>query len=197
VPFFEDDWNEQFGEVQVQRYHQYFPRPPGAIAGEWTPRYMLDPWTPPRLSRAAPEARVLVLLRDPLARLRSGLRHMKSANSGELAAHLVNEALAFGRYGEQLELLACHFPRGQILVLQFERCVQDPDGERMRTFAFLGVDEDFVPEGFHDPVNEARGPEFAIPADIVDRARELYLADAGKLADWGEIDLDLWPELTG
>ena len=29
----------------VERYHAFFPRPEGAITGEWTPRYMVDFWT--------------------------------------------------------------------------------------------------------------------------------------------------------
>jgi hypothetical protein len=196
VHFFEDRWNEALTEVQVRQYHQYFPRPVGMISGEWTPRYMLDPWTPGQLHQSAPGARILILLRDPIARLRSGLRHMAVRQPGTLPPQMVNEAIAFGRYGEQLDGLLRHFPREQILVLQFERCLRDPQGELARTFAFLGVDPRFVPEGFHQPVNEGQGPVLSIPADLIDRARELYVTDTNRLSYLAEIDLGLWPELT-
>lgn len=196
VHFFQDHWSQELTEEQIAQYHQYFPRPPGKISGEWTPRYMLDPWTPPRLRRCAPDARILVLLRDPVARLRSGLRHMALHSSGQLDPRQLNEAIAFGRYGEQLDGLARHFPRDQILVLQLERCVQDPEGELARTFAFIGVDPGFVPGDLHDPVNERQGPKSAIPADLIDGAREIYAADRNRLSEWPEIDLALWPEAT-
>ena len=53
------------------QYHARFARRPGTITGEWTGRYMFDAWTPPLLKRAAPDARLLVMLSDPLDRYRS------------------------------------------------------------------------------------------------------------------------------
>jgi hypothetical protein len=52
-------------------YHAYFPRPEGLLCGEWTPRYMSDAPTAGLLAQHAPAARLLVLLRDPLARVSS------------------------------------------------------------------------------------------------------------------------------
>src|SRR5687768_3050648 len=60
-------------EPDLRAYELYFPRGPGQICGEWTPRYMVDPWTPPLLAAAAPEAKLLVLLRDPVERFASSL----------------------------------------------------------------------------------------------------------------------------
>src|SRR5262249_46493046 len=56
-------------------YHASFPRPPATITGEWTPRYIYDPWTPRLLRAVAPDAKLLVLLRDPVARFVSGIHH--------------------------------------------------------------------------------------------------------------------------
>jgi hypothetical protein len=197
VRYFQHFWNEEFTDARVEEYHRYFPRPAGAVSGEWTPRYMFDPWTPQRLHRAAPDARVLVLLRDPFARLRSGLRHDFYRYSGQLHPRMVCEAIAFGRYAEQLARLVQHFPRAQVLVLQFERCVDDPEGELARTFEFIGVDPAFVPGDLRDPVNESQGPPVTVPSDLLDVARDLYQADVDRLrSDWPEIDLRLWPGLA-
>jgi hypothetical protein len=144
---------------------------------------------------SAPHARILVLLRDPIARLRSGLRHMAFNHPGQLHPRLVNDAIAFGRYGEQLDRLNRHFPNSQILILQFERCIQDPEGELARTFDFIGVDRNFVPDSLRQPVNEGQGPRLSLPSDLVEYARELYQLDAKLLSQWPEIDLDLWPEM--
>ena len=56
-------------------YERYFPRPQGAIAGEWTPRYMNMPGIVDNMRALAPEARLLVMLRDPVERYRSGVGH--------------------------------------------------------------------------------------------------------------------------
>jgi hypothetical protein len=196
VHFFQHHWNEEFTDVHIAQYHRYFPRPEGKISGEWTPRYMFDPWTPQQLHKSAPDARVLVLLRDPIARLRSGLRYLAFRYSGQMHPRLVDEAIAFGQYGDQLERLTRHFPRTQILVLQLERCIADSEGELARTFDFIGVDPSFVPDDLHDPVNEGQGPPMSISSDLIECARELYVADARSLSDWPEIDLALWPGVT-
>ena len=73
--FFQHGWESPFGEQGITFYHRYFPQRPGIVTGEWTPRYVMDPWTPPRLRAAAPDARLLVLLRDPMSRLRSSIQH--------------------------------------------------------------------------------------------------------------------------
>ena len=86
-------------------YHQQFPRPVDRIAGEWTPRYMYDFWTPPLLARAAPEAKMLVLLRDPIERFRSGfsLGTSKRQKPNQAAlVRLANDQLRRSLYFEQL-----------------------------------------------------------------------------------------------
>ena len=71
--FFESFWEGGFTPAEVSRYHRYFPRPAGKLVGEWTPRYMFDSWTPRMLAAAAPEARLLAILRDPVSRYVSHL----------------------------------------------------------------------------------------------------------------------------
>jgi hypothetical protein len=197
--FFQHHWEEEFTERRVVEYHRYFPRPDhGKVTGEWTPNYMFDPWTARRLHRAAPDARILLILRDPVARLLSGLRDAAYHYYGDPHPRLVSEAIEFGRYGEQLRRLAANFQRSQILVLQLERCILDPERELARTYEFIGVDPGFVPADLREPVNESKGPPVGIPSDLVDVARLMYLDDAVSLrCDWPEIDLELWPGIAG
>ena len=195
--FFQHNWDQEFTPALVDQYHRYFPRQANQLSGEWTPRYMFDPWTTPRLHQAAPDARILVLLRDPVARLRSGIRMVVFHHPSDMHPRMISEAIELGRYASQLTRLTDHFPRAQILVLQFERCLEDSEGQLARTFDFLGVDSGFVPADLHQPVNEGQGPLITVPSDLIDVARHLYRADVDVLrADWPEIDLDLWPSLA-
>ena len=125
---------------------------------------MLDAWTPALLRRAAPEARLLVLLRDPVERFRSGTTLAENRFTvGSTARAAANAAFNRGLYADQLLRLWQAFPREQVLVLQYERCVADPRGELARTYAFIGLAPD-VPRVV-DPaarVNESPGPKVAL-----------------------------------
>ena len=98
----------------------------GGVAGEWTPGYMIDFWTPELIARAAPEARVLVLLRDPLERFRSGLTHTDDASRAALTHRDAAGAFQRGLYAQQLRRLFDAFPRERVLVQQYEACRTDP-----------------------------------------------------------------------
>ena len=95
-----------------------------------------------------PQAKLIVLLRDPVERYISGLGLLQRSGAlkgqvgaGELGAreHRIVEAMDRGRYAAQLDWWLQHFPREQLLLLQYERCVADTQGQLSRTFEFLGL----------------------------------------------------------
>ena len=76
--FFDRFCAEELTDADIAEYHARFPRRPGELAGEWTPRYMHDFWTPRLIARAAPDAKLLIMFRDPIERFRSGVPHRLS-----------------------------------------------------------------------------------------------------------------------
>jgi hypothetical protein len=193
--FFDGLWEHGVGRDDVARYHAFFARPPGALAGEWTPGYMLDAWTPALLREAAPDARLLVLLRDPVERFRSGRTLAENrftvGSTGRAAA---NAALARGLYADQLLRLWQAFPREQVLVLQYERCVADPRAELERTYAFIGL-APAIPEGVDltARVNESPGPKVSMSSWQVDQLTRRYAPENARLAELvPDLDLSLW-----
>jgi Sulfotransferase domain len=181
----------------IREYHRRFPRPVDHIAGEWTPRYMYDFWTPPLLARAAPRAKMLVLLRDPIERFRSGFsRGATSAKKPKQAAlvRLANDQLRRSLYFEQLTTLLEHFDRAQLLVLQYERCLEDTISQLHRTYEFLGLDPgDHVPASIHERVGRKR-PSMALSEDLIRTLKHRLADDVTQLARaFPEIDLTLWP----
>jgi len=137
--FFDGAWEAPFGAADIERYWQYFPRPDQGVAGEWTPGYLIDFWTPELLARAAPDARILVLLRDPLDRLRSGLTHQLATSRSVLTERDIQGAFQRGLYAPQLRRVLDAFPSEQVFVGQYEACRVDPLGQLGRTYAFLGL----------------------------------------------------------
>ncbi len=180
-----------FGAEEVERYYGWFPRPAGAKTGEWTPDYLGFPWVAPLLAEAAPEARLLVLLRDPVERLRSGLyfRLGGGAPDDETTAA---EAVRLGFYARSLRRYLDYFPREQILVLQYERCTSDPAGQLQETYRFLGL-EDHEPDHLRRAVNASAG-KLPLEEATVDRLIDMYAADVADLAALvPTLDLSCWP----
>ncbi len=196
VHFFDGLWRGELSQADVDRYHRFFARPLGHLSGEWTPGYMLDVWTPRLLRQAAPEARLLVLLRDPVERFRSGRTLAENRFTvGATARAAANAAFNRGIYADQLARLWRAFPREQVLVLQYERCVADPAGELRRTYGFLGLEPE-LPPGLDvgGRVNESRGPKVTLSAWQEQQLIRRYAPENERLAAMlpDELDLALW-----
>lgn len=199
--YFDRFWRREFTAADAAGYRRLFPRPDGALTREWTPRYMYDPWTPRLLSASAPDAKVLVILRDPWERFLSGMAHetrvlgreLGRTNGDYLRLMIRGDALQRSRYAEQLERIVGRFDRGRVLVLQYERCVREPEAELERTFRFLGLDAPRSGAIERRP-DAARPRAHELPAALAEQMRASLAEDAEALARAvPEIDLELWP----
>ena len=196
VHFFDGLWHGELSDADVSRYHAFFARPEGHLSGEWTPGYMLDVWTPRLLQRAAPDARLLVLLRDPVERFRSGRTLAENRFTvGSTARAAANAAFNRGIYADQLQRLFSVFPREQVLVLQYERCVADPAAELRRTYEFIGLEPE-MPAGLDlgGRVNESRGPKVTLSPWQEEQLVRRYAPENERLAALlgADLDLSLW-----
>lgn len=180
----------------VVRYTRYFARPPGGgLTGEWTPRYMYDGWPLPLIAQAAPETRILVLLRDPVDRYASGYarenRLARERGEAGISEAMVEEQRVRGFYAGQVERVLETFGRERVLILQYERCRADYEHELERTYAFLGLDTGFRPVGRRNVPGEPRVRD----TTQAERARlgRGYAPDVARLAKVApEVDPGLW-----
>jgi len=195
IHFFDGLWASALTEADIKRYHGHFARPDGHVSGEWTPGYMLDVWTPALLRQAAPGARLLVLLRDPVERFRSGRTLAENRFTvGSTARAAANAAFSRGIYADQLLRLFAVFPREQVLVLQYEQCVADPSAQLERTYVHIGLPPE-IPAGLDlgGRVNESRGPKVSLSTWQEDQLRRRYAPENERLAALlPELDLALW-----
>jgi hypothetical protein len=131
------------------------PAPPGTLRGESTPLYLYDRAATARIKSTLPDARLIVVVRDPVERAHSNWTHLWSAGlepvgdfvraCGEEQRRIAAGWASFwhyvglGRYGEQLEHLFTLFPREQVLVLRYRLLVDEPAHTLDRICGFLGV----------------------------------------------------------
>jgi hypothetical protein len=183
-----------FGSAECSLYRDWFPRPSGDLTGEWTPDYIHHPWIPPLLAQAAPRARLLALLRDPVERFRSGLAHRRH-DRGMLTVEAYEDAVARGFYHEALRRWTAYFPPEQILLLQYEQCIADPGGQLARTYRFLGL-KPIVTHGMEKRVN-ATAETFNLDEGVRRRLVTMYESDVRALSKaFPDLDVGLWPNFT-
>jgi hypothetical protein len=121
------------------------------VALEASTTYTKQPAEPDVASRLSAwklsDVRFIYLVRHPLDRIDSQLLHEAGSwRGGDFdRAAVLKKAVAFSRYAWQLESYEKHFGCERLLVRRFEDMVKDPSGLVRDTYAFLGVDEQFMP----------------------------------------------------
>jgi hypothetical protein len=122
----------------------------GAIAGEITPAYAAQSEAVfRRIHAVAPHAKLVFVMRDPIARAWSALNHAHEKRGGEPGALPLEEALARARrpavaarsaYDETIQRLEAVFPAAQLHFAFFDGLREDPRRFTTDLLAFLGAD---------------------------------------------------------
>ncbi|MEI8000233.1 MAG: sulfotransferase [Actinomycetes bacterium] len=193
--YFHRYWNAPFTAADVEAYARWFPRPAGLLAGEWSPGYLAHFWIPPLLARAAPGARCLVSLRDPVERYRSGAAlQSETRRPGPAAA---SAAFRLGCYGLQLEHVLSSIPRSRLHVVQYEACTDDIATVLAGVYRFLGLDDSFRPPAIDERVNAARAGKAHLDPDLQAALVDAYTPDVRRLLDLDlGIDVSRWPNFA-
>jgi hypothetical protein len=171
IRFFDHGPNWAKGAVW---YRSHFPFAPGRrtpagrpLVGESTPAYLFHPLGAARVQEVAPQARLIVLLRNPVDRAYSHYHHMYrrgreplpfeealareperlaadrerlAADPGHDPIHLRwHSYLARGCYVEQLEAWLSRVDRSRMLIILTEELAAEPGEVMAGTHAFLGL----------------------------------------------------------
>jgi len=159
-------------------YMSHFGDTDAKAIGEATPSYVYQPYAIDRLADALPQAKLLVLLRNPIDRAYSHYWHnfsrgreplsfadAISAESDRIAAgssdRHIYSYVDRGRYKRQLDHLFSKVERKQVLIQTFEDLHTSPSVVYRKTLGFLEVDDSFVPDNLGERINafvEFRSP---------------------------------------
>jgi hypothetical protein len=138
---FDPDYHARI-TVDPESYSDLYDTADGRLAGDVSPVYLIDGTVAARIRKARPDARIIILLRDPVERAFSQYLHhlrdgLEPAASFEAALDLEQDRLSngwswghgyatHGHYAAQIERYLDAFPREQILFLDFAQLNADP-----------------------------------------------------------------------
>src|SRR5580704_8343394 len=117
-----------------------------AAIGECSPSYTMAPafgGVPERMAQVVPDARLVYVVRDPIARMQSMYMHQVSAGRERRRAEVAlldDRYLEPSLYGFQLAVFLDHFDRSQVLVIASEVLRDRPREALSAVFDHLAVD---------------------------------------------------------
>ena len=117
-----------------------------AAIGECSPSYTMAPafrGVPERMAQVVPEARLVYVVRDPIARMQSMYMHQVSAGRERRRAEVAlldDRYLGPSLYGFQLAAFLDHFDRNRVLVIASEELRDRPREALSAVFDHLAVD---------------------------------------------------------
>lgn len=178
-------------------YRQHF-RDAERLGGDISPGYTSPdhPHVAARMARTVPAARLLYLVRDPLARAVSQYRHhvRDGAEHRDLAEALLDPGSQYvlrSRYHERLEPFLGHFPLEQLLVVAQEDLAADRRSTVHRVHEHVGLAPHWSEELDHR-WHVAPGPPPDCPSDVADAFRERVADDVARLRDLAEVRHAAW-----
>lgn len=122
--------------------------------GEASPTYLWDPQSPKLIHQAIPNARIIIVLRDPIDRAYSQYLErmkysgmnlsfydelMRDGHSDEKMYPISKFYVEFGMYSEQVRRYFDEFGIHKVKVIIFEEFIQHPEKTVNEILAFLGI----------------------------------------------------------
>lgn len=208
-PHFFDNESLAWPTPDYAPLHACYPAVDGRIRFDATPVYSF--WAPAmaRIHRYNPEARIILILRDPAVRALSQWRMARARGAEKLSFAEAIQAeparlaaappwslfwatksfVSRGRYGEQLARIYAHFPRDQVLLLRAEnffahqRTTLDTIARFVRIAPFPDLPE----------VHERQGElAHVASAEDLDAVRRLLAEDLHLFAALSGWDISTW-----
>lgn len=129
--------------VELESYAELYEAAGTRLTGDISPVYLLDDYAAERIVAACPDARIIILLRDPVERAFSQFMHhvrdsLEPCGTFEEALAQEEQRLrdgwspghgyaTYGHYLSQIEKYFAVFPKEQILVLEYQDLQSTPE----------------------------------------------------------------------
>lgn len=165
---------------------QFDVQPQHKAVGEITPNYLSSKVALPRMAEVIPEARLFVVLREPVERAYSAYCLLRSEFEGmsfrQACEHRV--LVGLGMYSDQIDRVFRYYPRERVFVRLYDDLVSHPRRFLRDLHTFLGVDPGFIPSAVNVRYNRVVYPT---GQDLLKRMRLTFLLNAVKKAPLGRL----------
>lgn len=161
--------------------------------GDWTPQYLRHASAPATAARLlAPDAPVLVLLRDPVERFVSAMRLAATRAKSPWPYPVPITVQTFsGFYADQLAMWAHHVGRSRMQVMVFESVRTDPQAAVDAVWSRLGVSSVSL-QDVDRPSRSSSQAAWTPPEGLLESLSVLYKPQVRRLIDdWG-LDVSTW-----
>lgn len=167
-------------------YAEQFRGDEGRLRGEISPQYLAGEECPERMARMLPDAKLILIVRDPAERAYSQYKHwvQETGYQKDFDTFLEEHPSGIdrGRYWTHLQRYLRHYSPDRVHVIVFEELVADPAAQLRELHAFLGVDPGHVPPNIGEAANVSGDPRFRFAYVQAKRlSRWLYARGQGRL----------------
>ena len=140
------DWNNK-KDALLEGYQTHFDHAKdGNLLGEGSTSYLTSQFAAQRIAEIKPEAKIVVVLRDPAKRAYSAYWHYVRCGIAceSFLKHIQYESghtIAVGEYVRHIELWLNYFPKEQLHFMLHEELLEDADIPLTKLAEFLGLKE--------------------------------------------------------
>ncbi|MEZ4287931.1 MAG: sulfotransferase [Polyangiales bacterium] len=176
-------WGAEYESQPLSYYLSFFKNAPAStVVGDISTNVLHDPYCGERLQALVPDAKIVVMLRDPVSRAQSHYFHTKH-RAGSVGASMLElledprrdgaGILSQGLYGEQIERLFEYVDEDRVIVVLFDDIIDNPERVYEWLCEELDIDSSFVPI----PLGESRtrrtlARSIGVPHSRSNRARD-------------------------
>lgn len=181
------------------------------LRGDKSASYIESKGAAQRISKCFPDAKILVILRDPVDRAISNYwftvankLETKSVEEALLSPELVSRKFEKdvvsvspydyhkrGRYVEYLDMYSDYFAPEQLRIVVFEKFLKNRAAIQ-DLYEFLGVKRDFIPSSIDEKVNEREIGDVPTPKKVTDFLTEVFRESNEQLATRYGVDISGW-----
>ena len=184
----------QLSDAALDRYDRLFPGIPGKISGDITPNYsMLSETTVKAIADFYPDAKIIFILRNPVARswsqAKMNLGSLKKRDIKRVPPHEIKAYLLYNRSNEQLsdyratiERWTAYYPKEQLFFGFYDALNADPVSFYRSVLAFLALEDTYNADQLARVVYP--GAPMPMPAEYESILSDKYHEQLTYLADY-------------
>src|SRR4051794_30084604 len=207
IHFFDQEKNLSTGPSYLKYHDNFQPQPAHIAIGEATPIYMYWESAPYRIWSYNPEMKWILVLRNPVERAFSAWNMEKERGEEPLSfaeaivreparcrkalplQHRIFSYIDRGFYAHQVRRIFNIFGRDQCLILLNEDLKTNHSATMSKVFAFLGVDDSFLPKPAKVFQQNYKRP---LKRELSEKLTEIFYFDIKELEHLIGRDLSRW-----